>query len=241
MAQERTVLYENDEIRYLLEQKPVKNLNLRIHKDCMVYVSANPDVPAEKVDDFVVSKGAYIRSAQRKFREMAQYAHQPKQYVSGETFYMLGRGVRLKVEKSMQETIFSDGIYLSLCVKDPSDFAKKQRMVTRYLDEQCRSVFGEIISEIYPVFQKYGVPMPTLRIRDMETRWGSCLAKKGVITLNKRLLEAPRNCIEYVVMHEFCHFIHPNHSKHFYGFFAMLMPDWKERKTVLDRSAVFWL
>ena len=241
MAQERTVLYENDEIRYLLEQKPVKNLNLRICKDCMVYVSANPDVPAEKVDDFVISKGAYICSAQRKFREMAQYAHQPKQYVSGETFYMLGRGVRLKVEKSMQETIFSDGIYLSLCVKDPSDFAKKQRMVTRYLEEQCRSVFGEIISEIHPIFQKYGVPMPTLRIRDMETRWGSCLAKKGVITLNKRLLEAPRNCIEYVVMHEFCHFIHPNHSKHFYSFLAMLMPDWKERKTVLDRSASFWL
>ena len=172
---------------------------------------------------------------------MAQYAHQPKQYVSGETFYVLGRGVRLKVEKSMQETIFSDGIYLSLCVKDPSDFAKKQRMVTRYLDEQCRSVFGEIISEIHPIFQKYGVPMPTLRIRDMETRWGSCLAKKGVITLNKRLLEVPRNCIEYVVMHEFCHFIHPNHSKHFYSFLAMLMPDWKERKTVLDRSAIFWL
>ena len=241
MGQERTVIYENYEIHYLLEQKPVKNLNLRIHKDCMVYVSANPDVPAEKVDDFVVRKGAYIRSAQRKFREMAQYAHQPKQYVSGETFYMLGRGVRLKVEKSMQETIFSDGIYLSLCVKDPSDFAKKQRMVTRYLDEQCRSVFGEIISEIHPIFQKYGVPMPTLRIRDMETRWGSCLAKKGVITLNKRLLEAPRNCIEYVVMHEFCHFIHPNHSKHFYGFLAMLMPDWKERKTVLDHSVIFWL
>ena len=91
MGQERTVIYENYEIHYLLEQKPVKNLNLRIHKDCMVYVSANPDVPAEKVDDFVVRKGAYIRSAQRKFREMAQYAHQPKQYVSGETFYMLGR------------------------------------------------------------------------------------------------------------------------------------------------------
>ena len=241
MAQERTVLYENNVIHYLLEQKQVKNINLRIHKDCMIYVSANPDVPAEKVDDFVVSKGAYICSSQRKFREMAQYAPQPKQYVSGETFYLLGRGVRLKVEKNLRDTIFSDGVYLYLSVKDTEDFTKKQRMVTHYLDEQCRTIFAEIISEIYPVFQKYGVSMPTLRIRDMETRWGSCLAKKGVITLNKRLLEAPRNCIEYVVMHEFCHFIHPNHSKHFYSFLAMLMPDWKERKRALDRSASFWL
>ncbi len=241
MTQERTVLYENNEIHYLLEQKPVKNLNLRIHKDCTVYVSANPDVPAEKIDDFVVGKGSYIQSAQRKFREMAQYAPLPKQYVSGETFYLLGRGVRLKIEKNVRDTIFSDGVYLRLCVKDTEDFAKKQKMVTRYLDEQCRIIFGEIISETYPVFQKYGVPMPTLRIRDMETRWGSCLAKKGVITLNKRLLEAPRNCIEYVVMHEFCHFIHPNHSKHFYSFLTMLMPDWEERKKVLDYTATFGL
>ena len=241
MVQERTVLYENNEIHYFLEQKQVKNLNLRIHMEGLVYVSANPDVPAEKVDDFVVSKGAYIRSVQTKFWEMAQYAPQPKQYVSGETFYLLGRGVRLKVEKNARDTISSDGIYLHLCVKDTEDFAKKQRMVIRYLDKQCRTVFGEIISEIYPRFQKYGVPIPILRIRDMETQWGSCLAKKGVITLNKRLLEAPRNCIEYVIMHEFCHFIHPNHSKRFYGFLAMMMPDWKERKTILDRSAMFWL
>lgn len=241
MPQERTVFYENQEICYQLERKPVKNLNLRIHKDCKVYVSASPNIPDEKVDEFVTSKGSYICSAQRKFREMARYAPQPKQYVSGETFYLLGRGVRLKVEKSMGDTISSDGIYLRLCVKEPDNFAKKQRMVTRYLDEQCRIVFREIMLETYPIFQKYGVSMPTLRIRDMETRWGSCLAKKGIITLNKRLLAAPRHCIEYVVMHEFCHFIHPNHSKHFYGFLTMLMPDWKERKTILDRSATFWL
>src|SRR5699024_10108493 len=101
--------------------------------------------------------------------------------------------------------------------------------------------FGEIMSEIYPVFRKYGVAVPVLRLRNMETRWGSCLPRKGIITLNKRLLEAPRYCIEYVVMHEFCHFIHPDHSKHFYAFLTMLMPDWKERKRILDQSATFWL
>lgn len=241
MSQERTVLYENGEIRYVLEEKPVKNLNLRIHKDCKVYVSANPDIPVEQVDDFVVSKGSYIRSVQEKFFEMAQYALQPRQYISGETFYLLGRGVRLKVEKNECETISSDGIYLYLCIKDPDDYVKKQKTVTRYLDEQCRTIFGEIISETHLVFQKYGISMPVLRIRNMETRWGSCLAKKGIITLNKRLIEVPRNCIEYVVMHEFCHFVHPNHSKRFYDFLTTLMPDWRERKKTLDKSAVYWV
>ena len=239
MLQQRTVFFENQEIHYILVQKSVRNLNLRVHKDGKVYVSANPNIPVEKVDDFVIGKGNYICTAQRRFHEMARYTPQPKQYVSGETFYLLGRGIRLKVAKNTSDTISSDGVYLYLCVKNPEDFAKKQRIVTRYLDKQCRIIFSEIISELYPIFQKYGVSMPTLRIRNMETRWGSCLVKKGIITLNKRLLEAPRNCIEYVVMHEFCHFIHPNHSKHFYNFLTMVMPDWRERKKVLDHIVAF--
>lgn len=241
MPYERTVLYNGRKISYLLELKPVKNLNLRIHKDCKVYVSANPKISVEKVDDFVVGKGNYICSAQKKFSDISQYAPHPKQYVSGETFYLMGRGVRLKVEKNDGDNISTDGIYLCLKTKNPDDFTKKEKMVAKYLDEQCRTVFGEIIAKTYPIFQKYGVTMPTLRIREMETRWGSCLVKKGIITLNKRLLEAPRNCIEYVVMHEFCHFIHPNHSKHFYDFLTMLMPDWRERKVILDHNATFWL
>lgn len=241
MPQQRTVFYEGSKISYQLEQKPVKNLNLRIHKDCKVYVSANPEVPVNKVDEFVVSKGRYICSAQKKFGEMALYSPKPKQYVSGETFYILGKGVRLKVEQASHNTISSDGVYLNLCIKDPQDFEKKKRMVSHFLDCQCDTTFGEVMSEIYPVFQKYGVAVPVLRFRNMETRWGSCLPRKGIITLNKRLLEAPRHCIEYVVMHEFCHFIHPDHSKHFYAFLTMLMPDWKERKRILDQSANFWL
>lgn len=164
MPQQRTVFYEGNEISYQLEQKPVKNLNLRIHKDCKVYVSANPEVPVNKVDEFVVSKGQYICSAQKKFGEMALYSPKPKQYVSGETFYILGKGVRLKVEQASHNTISSDGVYLNLCIKDPQDFEKKKRMVSHFLDCQCDTTFGEIMSEIYPVFQKYGVAVPVLRL-----------------------------------------------------------------------------
>lgn len=236
---QRTIQIDGSPLQYSLERKNVKNLNLHVRKDGSVYVSANVAVPEERIDEFLISKGTFIKNAQNKFKE--QYRPLPKQYVSGETFYIQGRALRLKVTQASKDRISSDGVYIFLEVKDPMDIAKKERMVTRYLDRQCKAVFGEIVDEIYPVFQKYGVAPPVLRIRSMDTRWGSCLPGKGVITLNKRLLEAPRNCIEYVVMHEFCHFIHPNHSKRFYDFLAMLMPDWKERKKTLDSRIVHYL
>lgn len=237
----RTVCTEGREITYFLEYKNVKNLNLRIRKDGSVYVSANFQVSPPRVDEFVQSKGRYVLNAIDKFEELKQYKPQPKNYVSGETFYIQGRGLRLSVSQGDKEHIASDGVYIFLQVKDTTDFLRKHRLVTRFLAQECKKVFGEVLNETYPAFRKYGVEMPILRIRDMETRWGSCLAKKGIVTLNKRLLEAPRNCIEYVVMHELCHFIHPNHSKDFYNFLTMLMPDWKERKTMLDKSAEYWL
>ena len=237
----RMVLAEGREISYVLERKQVKNLNLRIRKDGSVFVSASDAVPFEEVDEFVCNKASYILDAIKRFNEIALYKPQPKQYVSGETFYLQGRGLRLKVSRAAKDSISSDGVYIHLKVKDVNDFEKKRRMVNRFLDNQCKAIFGEVMDELYPLFKKYGIEKPTLRIRDMETRWGSCLAKKGIVTLNKRLLEAPRNCIEYVVMHELCHFMHPNHSKYFYAFLSMLMPDWKERKQFLDKTAAFWL
>lgn len=241
MGMERTVEFENETICYFLERKPVKNLNLRIRRDCTVYVSAHPRIPLKMVDRFVISKGSFIRSAQKRFQEMAQSAPQPRQYVSGETFYLLGKAVPLKVVKGEKDSVSLDGDCLRLWVRDPDNFVKKERMVKGYLDEQCWAVLDEIMHETYPVFQKYGVAMPTLRIRDMKSRWGSCMVNEGIITLNKHLLETPRSCIAYVVMHEYCHFIHPNHSKQFYDLLTTLMPDWKERKTVLNGGAASWM
>lgn len=237
----RTVCAEGRKITYCLEYKNVKNLNLRIRKDGSVYVSANFQVKPSQVDEFVQSKSRYVLNAIDRFEELKQYKPQPKRYVSGETFYIQGRGLRLVVTQGDKEHIASDGVYIFLHVKDTTDFQKKHRLVTKFLDQECKKVFGEVLNEMYPAFRKYGVALPSLRIRDMETRWGSCLVKKRIVTLNKRLLEAPRNCIEYVVMHELCHFIHPNHSKNFYSFLTMLMPDWKERKVALDKSAEYWL
>ena len=149
----RHVRCENREISYLLEQKPVKNLNLRIHKDGRVFLSANPDVPASEIDAFILSKASYIFAAQDKFAEIARYSPQPKQYVSGETFYFLGRGLRLKVASAAKETVYTDGVYLFLNVKNTTDFSKKQQLVTRYLDRQCEAIFGEVLDQATHLFK----------------------------------------------------------------------------------------
>ena len=130
--------------------------------------------------------------------------------------------------------------YVVVTEKEGAHSYPKGHMEGNETEEETarREIFEEITDQIYPLFKKYGVECPTLRIRNMETRWGTCLAKKGIITLNKRLLEAPRSCIEYVVMHEMCHFIHANHSRQFYEFLTMMMPDWKDRRDVLNRCFV---
>ncbi|MCM1297446.1 MAG: DUF45 domain-containing protein, partial [Muribaculaceae bacterium] len=71
-------------------------------------------------------------------------------------------------------------------------------------------------------------------LRAMKSRWGSCAYKKGLIPLNPRLYHAPRECLEYVALHELCHFVHPDHSPAFHSLMAVLMPDYKARKRALE-------
>ena len=124
---QRTITADGREILYSLERKQVKNLNLRVRKDGSVWVSADPGVLCGEIDAFVAGKVPYILKALNHFHEMAQYRPQPKQYVSGETFNILGRGLRLRVTQAAKDSISADGIYIHLGVRDLSDTEKKRR------------------------------------------------------------------------------------------------------------------
>ena len=189
--QERTVCAGGKKIKYILERKQVKNINLRVRPDGIVKVSASPRVDESQIDDFVLSKAEFILKAMKRFEGTAEAERQFQ--------------AELSKAKSGQESLLADP-----------------------------AIFTEILDEVYPAFIPYGIVRPKLRIRTMKSCWGSCLVNKGIITLNRKLLMQPRECIEYVVVHELCHFIHPNHSKEFYKFMEQFMPDWKERKGRLN-------
>lgn len=235
----RTVSDAVGSLDYTLERKSVKNINLRIKKDGSVAVSANRRTALLQIDNFVRSKLAFIRAAQQKLAQRAQRYPGPRRYITGETYRMAGQEYQLLVKKGKPETVCLQDRYIVLQLEQIENAAKRERLFKQWWEQQCKKVFGDIMEQIQPLFSRWNVEMPLLKLRDMTSRWGSCMPAKRTITLNKRLLSAPLPCIEYVILHEFCHFIHPDHSARFWGLVASFMPDWKARRYWLEQTAEF--
>lgn len=236
-SEKRTIQTAKGVIEYTFERKEVKNINLRIRHDGSVYVSASMRVSVETVENFIISRTDYIFKALSSFSHM-EIHKTGMQYISGENVTLLGRNMRIKVEKDSSEYVSCDGIYVCIHVKRPDCYGRKRNLLDAWLDIQCTNIFSDIMHQVYKKFEPYNIEFPELKIRNMTSRWGSCQAVKGIITLNKKLIEAPRNCIEYVVTHEFCHLIHQNHSGKFYSLLQVMLPDWKENKNLLEESVI---
>ena len=233
---ERAVISCGEEIRYTLEYKKIKNINLRVRSDGEVYVSAPFSVSAERADRFVIEKGGFIFAAKKKLEERTPSA--PKKFEDGEVFPVLGVPLRLAVIRSENERAQSEGGRLYLYVKDPENVARKQKLYNEWLTRRCEKVFGETAEAVYEKLKIYGVPRAHLTIRDMTSRWGSCKPGEGKITLNRQLIKADPECVEYVIVHEYAHFLHPNHSPAFHAFVASILPDWKVRNARLKRIEI---
>lgn len=87
----------------------------------------------------------------------------------------------------------------------------------------------------YPQFAYLcpGGRMPKVAVRDMNTRWGSCSLRTGTLAFARRLCAMPREAQEYVVVHEYCHFAHPDHGPAFWAEVARHMPDYQARRALL--------
>lgn len=235
----RHIYYKTEDaahtISYVLTRKQVKYINLRIKSNGEIAVSAHRRVPATYVDKFVESKAPFILEAlERVEKRREETGDRPHNYETGEIFRLLGRDYTLVVEEAGLEEIFFRGDSLVLRTKWPDHYPHKKNMMEKWMRFFTRKIFSEIIDWAYPQFVPYGAPYPVWTVRSMTSRWGSCQPQTGKITLNSKLIFYPKEAIEYVVVHEFAHFAHPDHSKAFWTLVAEIMPDYKERKKLLN-------
>jgi len=211
-------------------RKNVKNINLKVKPNGEVILTTPIDCSKRDID-YVLKKRAEWIDKKIAFFD-AHRDRTQKEYVSGENFRYLGKNYRLKIIESKEERVKLQRGYLQVFVRDKDNYAKKEKLIKAWQSKMAKMHFQKAI-EKYKAFVKQEIK--TIRIREMKTRWGSCNPAKGYINLNLRLIEKPTECIEYVVFHELAHLVHPNHSRHFYNFLSLYMPDWKRRKEKLDK------
>ena len=223
------VKYGDREIAYAVEFCRRKTLEISVMPDSAVQIRAPQGASLDAIAQKVQKKAPWIVEKQDWFAKFPK-APPPKQYLGGETHLYMGRRYRLKIEKGDTCGVKINGGFIRVESNDVSaDTVRKLMNVWFRLRAEVH--FRKIL-ESYVAKFKIEAPL-RLQIRKMKTRWGS-LSKGGVLTLNLSLVAAPKECVEYVVVHELCHLKYANHSDAFFALLESRLPDWKRRKMKLE-------
>lgn len=231
----RKTLIDGKEETYLLRRKRVKRLTLRVLPDQSLLVTSPLRLPLREIERFLASSGDFVRRARKK-NEAAGGAAQPRLFADGETIAILGEAKTVRLQKGGRPSLADTGDTLLFILPDPDDADARKRLFAAWEKRVCLPTVMRVSREIYPFFAPYGVAFPEIRTRRMTSRWGSCNPKKRTVTFNDRLMEAPPDAVEYVAIHEFTHFLVPNHSSAFHRYMDLFCPDWRERRKLLNRS-----
>ena len=157
-----------------------------------------------------------------------------RKYVSGETYYYLGRQYRLRVFDGIRNEVKLIGRFFILNTTRPDDRLVKKKLMEKWYSDHATRLIQKRVAIYIERLKEYGAKEPEIRFRKMEKRWGSC-TPGGKITFNTELIKAPIHCIDYVVVHELCHLVVEEHNGKFYRLLDLIMPDWKKRKERLEK------
>lgn len=219
--------------RYFYSQR--KTVGISVHPDLSVTVKAPHGTSIETIREFVHRRGGWIRKAWRDFEQ-----YLPKQperrYISGETHRYLGRQFRLKVYKGEQDSVKCTRGYLWVSTKCDPTSEKVEILLEDWYRQHAINVFHERLLVCHLRVQREAIPFPVVLIRKMNSRWGS-YSSTGRLTLNLALIKVPKECIDYVIIHELCHFKEKHHGPKFWRLLNRLMPDFEERKKKLNQFA----
>ncbi|UTW03056.1 M48 family metallopeptidase [Amphritea atlantica] len=213
----------------------ISRILIKVHPDCRVRVSAPVHATDDEVLAAVKKRGRWIYLQLKEFK--AQLAHiTPRQYISGESHYYLGKQYLLKVIEAPNET---QGVKLLRGKLEVSVRKKSSSKVKALLEDWYKAKSKEVFARRLDAMLDQALwvdERPPIRILTMQTQWGSC-SPNGRLTLNPQLVKSPRECIDYVILHELCHIAEHNHGEGFYRLMKQVMPNWEVVKVRLDGMA----
>jgi len=234
--------YGDDEFYYKVTYLPARQEQVRqkiaihIHPDGTVQVDAPEGAETADIKQAVSKRARWVVKHLAEIRERQQEVL-PRRYISGESHFYLGRRYMLKVNhvpKSTPEVKLFRG-RLTVTTPDKSPESVKGLLLGWY-KTHAKSIFQRRLDLLAEQVIWTRKSLPQVRLLTMKRQWGSC-SPRGNIILNPHLVKAPRDCIDYVILHELCHLREHNHSPRFYRLLNLLMPEWQSVKAKLDNMS----
>lgn len=228
------IQYGSQEIFYELKRSNRKTLGIEVHPDSSVHIIAPIDSSINDIEKKIEKRAKWIVRQQGYFEQFLPRTPERK-YVSGETHYYLGKSYMLKVSLGKENQVKLKAGKLEVTCKNVIKQEQVKSLLAHWYYVHAEKKFNKIALEAYSKFKEYNFKMPEIEIRRMAKRWGSCNTIDKV-TLNPEIIKASSKCIEYVLIHEMCHFIVANHSKEFYSKLSEIMPTWQKWKNKLENK-----
>ena len=225
-----------DGIDIQVEYKPIKNTHLAVYPpDGRVHVSAPDYLTEDDVRSYVVSKWDWIIRQRTVIAETPRQTE--RQFVSGESHYLFGTRYYLKVEEisSGLSEIVIQGTKMMMRLNKVSN---RRALMQDFYRTKLKNFLEEVISKW---MVQLSISNFTWQIKMMKTQWGSCTKKSRILLFNLELARVPKECIEYVVVHELTHLTVPSHNRIFESLMTERLPRWREiRKQLGDFIASEW-
>ena len=243
--------YGSDTIHYdvIRKTKPTENAKktarkviIKVHPDQRVVATVPYDASEDAIVDAMHKRARWIWQSINDFAKQKDTVLH-KRYVSGETQFYLGKRYVLKVIVDAEQvpSVKLHRGKLTVTLKQDCDdrVVKIKALLDKWYIQRANAIFHERLAELLPK-ATWVTGIPAFRLMAMKKQWGSC-STKGNLMLNPHLVKAPKECIDYVILHELCHIAEHNHSERFWRLLTQVMPNWKEVKAKLDGMAEMYL
>ena len=215
-------------------RKSIKNLHLGVYPpDGQVRVAVPEHVTDDNVRLAVVSKLSWIKRQQKDFHDQPRQSE--REYISGECHYFLGKRYRLEVIERDAKTevrLLKSG-KIKLFVRPNASVEIKQKLLSEWYRTQLKTLIPKLLDVWQPVVGKQA---SAWGVKQMKTKWGSCNTDKARIWLNLELAKKPPQCLEYILLHELIHLHERHHNERFKTLMDEFMPNWRQRKKLLNNS-----
>jgi len=227
------ILGENITYELVRSKKRKYSLAMKVRGDGVLQLNVPYSASLIDIESFIKNKYQWIQRI--KLEKSTQEPKLKLNYKYGEKHYYLGNAYTLQLVTASHTKV--ESIHQNLVV-----FHRKNNSIKNILTKWYKKqAFDYFTTRTQQLIQEFNFPaIKCIKLRSMKARWGSC-SSDSIITFNTNLIKALSEHIDYVIIHELCHLIHPNHGKGFYRLQSQCNPSWKQQKKQLNKLGYLYL